>query len=245
MPAYFVDIIFRGLIKYKQVKFINLNLIKIIYNLLMNNFPKKIPVFPLSNFIVFPNTTVPLNIFEPRYLKMTEDAMAGDRLIGMIQPKNTTGLKKPDLFDVGCVCRIVSFNETEDGRYIIILKGLNRFKKISEVQNSKLYRELLVDYELYNNDEKSENETFEFTKIKNILDELKLLFQKRGYQINWKDLEGQNVYQTLSALSMASPFNILEKQILLETKNLEERQARFKEILNTYTSDFSNTKTVQ
>ena len=211
----------------------------------MNNFSKKIPVFPLSNFIVFPNTTVPLNIFEPRYLKMTEDAMASNRLIGMIQPKKTGDLKKPDLFNVGCVCRIISFNETDDGRYILILKGLNRFKKINEIENKKLYRELNVDYDLYKNDEKSDQEDFEFSKIKKILKELKLLFEKRGYQINWKDLEGQNVYQTLSALSMASPFSILEKQILLETKNLEERQLKFEEILNTYSTDFSNIKTVQ
>ena len=211
----------------------------------MNKYPKKIPVFPLSNFIVFPNTTVPLNIFEPRYLKMTEDAMASDRLIGMIQPKKTGDLKKPDLFDVGCVCKIVSFNETDDGRYIIILKGLNRFKKINEIENAKIYRELNVNYELYSNDENSDKEDFEFSKIKLILEELKLLFKKRGYQINWKDLEGQNVYQTLSALSMASPFSILEKQILLETKSLQERQLKFKEILNTYSSDFSNTKTIQ
>ena len=213
--------------------------------ILMNNFSKKIPVFPLSNFIVFPNTTVPLNIFEPRYLKMTEDAMASNRLIGMIQPKKTGDLKKPDLFNVGCVCRIISFNETDDGRYILILKGLNRFKKINEIENKKLYRELNVEYDLYKNDEKSDQEDFEFSKIKKILKELKLLFEKRGYQINWKDLEGQNVYQTLSALSMASPFSILEKQILLETKNLEERQLKFEEILNTYSTDFLNIKTVQ
>ena len=171
--------------------------------ILMNKFSKKIPVFPLSNFIVFPNTTVPLNIFEPRYLKMTEDAMANNRLIGMIQPKKTGNLANPDLFDVGCVCRIVSFNEADDGRYIIILKGLNRFKKINEIENKKIYRELNVDYDMYKNDENSEKENFEFSKIKRILDELKSLFEKRGYQINWKDLEGQNVYQTLSALSMA------------------------------------------
>ena len=211
----------------------------------MNKFPNKIPVFPLSNFIVFPNTTVPLNIFEPRYLKMTEDAMANDRLIGMIQPKKIGDMRNPDLFDVGCVCKIVSFNETDDGRYIIILKGLNRFKKINEIENKKLYRELNVDYNLYVNDENSEKEDFEFSNIEKILEELKLLFKKRGYKINWKDLEGQSVYQTLSALSMASPFSILEKQILLETKNLEERQLKFKEILNTYSSDFSNIKTVQ
>ena len=211
----------------------------------MNQFPNKIPVFPLSNFIVFPNTTVPLNIFEPRYLKMTEDAMASNRLIGMIQPKKIEDLRNPDLFDVGCICKIVSFNETEDGRYIIILKGLNRFKKINEIENEKIYRELNVDYNLYMNDENSEKEYFEFSKIEKLLEELKLLFKKRGYEINWKDLQGKSVYQTLSALSMASPFSILEKQILLETKNLKERQLKFKEILSTYSSDFSNIKTVQ
>ncbi len=207
--------------------------------------PNLIPVFPLSNFIVFPNTTVPLNIFEPRYLKMTEDAMSSNRMIGMIQPKKSGDLKKPDLFDVGCVCRIVSFNETEDGRYIIIIKGLNRFKIIKEINNDKLYREVSVDYDLYTNDENSENEKFDFSKIEKILQELKNLFEKQGFQINWKDLEGQNVYQTLSALSMASPFSILEKQILLETKNLEERKLKFEEILDTYNSDFSNIKTLQ
>ncbi len=217
----------------------------IIINYFMNNLPLKIPVFPLSNFIVFPNTTVPLNIFEPRYLRMTEDAMKKNRLIGMIQPKETKTNNKPDLFDVGCVCRIISFNETDDGRYIIILKGLNRFKKIKEVENYKLYRELDVDYETYKNDENSEKEIFEFDRINKILDELKLLFEKNGYQINWKDLKKQNVYQTLSALSMASPFSIQEKQILLETKNLEERQIKFEEILNTYSTNFSSIKTIQ
>ena len=207
--------------------------------------PKKIAVFPLSNFIIFPKTTVPLNIFEPRYLKMTEDAMASNRLIGMIQPKKSGDLRNPDLFDVGCVCRIVSFNETDDGRYIIIIKGINRFKILNEVENNKIYRELNVDYRLYENDKDAEQEEFEFKKIEKIMEELKSLFRKRGYEINWKDLEGQNVYQTLSALSMASPFSILEKQILLETKSLQERQLKFKEILNTYSSDFSNTKTIQ
>ena len=212
---------------------------------ILNNLPTKIPVFPLSNFIVFPETTVPLNIFEPRYLQMIDDSMSSNRLIGMIQPKKTGELKKPDLFDVGCLCRIVSFNETEDGRYIIIIKGLNRFSKINKIKNSKNYRELNVNYELFKNDENSNNEEFEFDKIKKILNELKSLFEKRGYQINWKDLEGQNVYQTLSALSMASPFSILEKQILLESKNLKERKLKFEEILNTYNTNFSNIKTIQ
>ena len=175
---------------------------------------------------------------------MIDDSMSSNRLIGMIQPKKVNS-SKPDLFDVGCVCRIVSFNETDDGRYLIIFKGINRFKKIQEIENSKLYRELKVDYKSYTNDETAGQEKFDFSKIKKIIDELKMLFQKRGYQINWKDLEQQNVYQTISALSMASPFSILEKQILLETKNLEERKLKFEEILNTYNTDFSNIKTLQ
>ena len=210
-----------------------------------NNLPTKIPIFPLSNFIVFPDTTVPLNIFEPRYLQMINDTMASNRLIGMIQPKKTGNLKKPDLFDVGCVCKVISFNETDDGRYIIIIKGLNRFKKVKEIESTKLYRELDVDYKLYKNDENLIQDNFEFSKIKKIMNELKILFEKRGFQINWKDLEEQNVYQTLSALSMASPFSIVEKQILLETKNLEERKVKFEEILSTYNTDFTNLKTVQ
>ncbi len=211
----------------------------------LNNLPGKIPVFPLSNFIVFPETTVPLNIFEPRYLQMIDDAMSSNRIIGMIQPRENNSLKEPDLFNVGCACRIVSFNETDDGRYIIILKGIKRFIKQSEIENSKLYRILNVDYNIFNSDDNLENEDFELSKIKNILDELKILFKRKGYQINWKDLENQNIYQTLSALSMASPFSIQEKQILLETKNLEDRKVKFEEILKTYNTNFSNSKTIQ
>ena len=88
-------------------------------------FPNKIPVFPLSNFIIFPETTVPLNIFEPRYIQMIDDCMKGNRLIGIVQPKKTGDLKKPDLYDVGCVGKITSFNETEDGRYLIVINGIN------------------------------------------------------------------------------------------------------------------------
>ncbi len=205
--------------------------------------PTKIPIFPLSNFIVFPETTVPLNIFENRYLQMIDDSMSTNRIIGMIQPKNN--LKNPELFDVGCACKITSFNETDDGRYLIIVKGLGRFKKKKEITNEKLYRELIVEYEPFRNDENIENESIEFSNLKKILDELKLLFEKKGYQINWKDLESQSVHQTLSALSMASPFTIQEKQILLETKNLEDRKLKFEEILNTYNTDYSGLKTVQ
>ena len=89
--------------------------------------PEVIPIFPLSNFIIFPNTTVPLNIFEPRYVQMIDHSLQNHRMIGMVQPKKTGDLKKPDLYNVGCIGKISSCNETEDGRYLIVINGINRF----------------------------------------------------------------------------------------------------------------------
>ena len=109
--------------------------------------PKILPVFPLSNFIIFPRTTVPLNIFEPRYIQMIDQSMKSNRIIGMIQPKKTGKLKKPDLHRIGCAGKITSFNETDDGRYLIILNGVCRFKIIDEVNNNNLFRECEVKYE--------------------------------------------------------------------------------------------------
>ena len=108
----------------------------------MTNLPKIIPIFPLSNFIIFPKTTVPLNIFEPRYLDMVNDSMKSNKFIGMIQPKVSTkdNINK-GLHNVGCLGKITSFKETEDGRYLIELKGLIRFEIIKELQSSKKYRE--------------------------------------------------------------------------------------------------------
>ena len=104
----------------------------------MKNLPTKLPVFPLSNFIIFPKTTVPLNIFEPRYLDMVNDSMKTDKMIGMIQPKTTINKdNNPELHQVGCVGKITSFKETEDGRYLIELKGLTRFNKIEEIKSEK------------------------------------------------------------------------------------------------------------
>ena len=98
--------------------------------------PKILPVFPLSNFIIFPRTTVPLNIFEPRYIQMIDNSMKSNRIIGMIQPKKTGELKKPDLHSIGCAGKITSFNETDDGRYLIIINGVCRFKIVDEIYKS-------------------------------------------------------------------------------------------------------------
>ena len=207
--------------------------------------PKKIPVFPLSNFIIFPKTTVPLNIFEPRYLQMIDDSMKSDRYIGMIQPKKTGDLKKPDLHRIGCVGKITSFNETEDGRYLIVLNGICRYETVVEINSNKLYRECEVNFNSFSNDLTIQNEKINFADLKQIFSDLKKLFEQQGYQINWKDLEKQSIEQTINTLSMASPFTLEEKQILLETETLIERKKKLEEILLTYTNFSFTNKTIQ
>ena len=213
--------------------------------MLNKDLPKKIPVFPLSNFIIFPKTTVPLNIFEPRYIQMIDDSMKSNRYIGMIQPKKTGDLKKPDLYNIGCVGKITSFNETEDGRYLIVLNGVCRYETINELSSNKLYRECEVNFKNFSNDLIVQKEQVSFSDLKQIFKDLKKLFESQGYQINWKDLENQSVEQTLNTLSMASPFTIEEKQILLETQNLTERKNKLEEILVTYTNYNFTNKTIQ
>ena len=214
-------------------------------NMINDDLPKKIPIFPLSNFIIFPKTTVPLNIFEPRYIKMIDDSMKSNRYIGMIQPKKTGDLKKPDLHKIGCVGKITSFNETEDGRYLIVLNGICRYENISEINSNKLYRECEVNFEKFSSDLIEKKEQVKFSDLKQIFNDLKKLFEQQGYQINWKDLEKQSVEQTINTLSMASPFTLEEKQILLETKNLVDRKKKLEEILVTYTNFSITNKTIQ
>ena len=206
-------------------------------------FPNKIPVFPLSNFIIFPNTTVPLNIFEPRYIQMIDDCMKGNRLIGIVQPKKTGDLKKPNLYEVGCAGKITSFNETEDGRYLIVINGICRYKIIDELKSDKLYRECKISFENFINDlSENKNEEIKNSEVKSVFNDLKILFKKQGYLINWQDIEKQSLDKTINTLAMASPFSLEEKQMLLETNTLLERNKKLEKILKTYISDsFENT----
>ena len=207
--------------------------------------PKTIPVFPLSNFIIFPKTTVPLNIFEPRYVQMIDDCMRSNRIIGMIQPKKTGEIKKPNLYEIGCIGKITSFNETRDGRYLIILNGLCRFRILEELNTEKLYRKCEVSYDGFELDLSSKKDDSKVSELKSIFIKLKNLFKKQGYIINWKDIENQNPSQTLNTLSMASPFTLEEKQVLLETKNFNSRKEKLENILETYSLDNFNNTTLQ
>jgi Lon protease-like protein len=210
-----------------------------------NTLPKTIPIFPLSNFIIFPHTTVPLNIFEPRYLEMIKDSMKKNKLIGLIQPKNNNLNSVPDLHQIGCLGKITNFKDMADGRYLIDLSGLIRFKITKELKNNKSYRECEINFDNYKDDLFIQKDELKFSDLKFIFKDLKTLFEKRGYIINWKSLETQNLTETINALAMASPFSLEEKQILLESQNLQIRKDKIAEILNTYTyDDFENT-TVQ
>ncbi len=207
--------------------------------------PEEISIFPLSNFIIFPESTVPLNIFEQRYIQMIDDAMKSHRMIGMIQPKKTGDLKKPNLYNVGCVGKITSFNETDDGRYLIVLNGISRFEILKEISTNKLYRVCKVNYEKFSFDFKENREKINFSNLETILKDLKSIFNKKGYAINWSELEKQDLYNTINTLSMASPISLEEKQTLLESLNVNDRKLKLEKILKTYLLDNFQNNTLQ
>ena len=211
------------------------------------NLPKVIPIFPLSNFIIFPKTSVPLNIFEARYVDMINDSMKSNKLIGMVQPKilKKQGNAVPELHQIGCLGKITVFQETDDGRYLIELKGVIRFEITKEVLSNKKYRECEIDFKNYYHDLDNKKEELKFSDLELIFKDLKNLFEKKGYVINWNALEKQSRNETINALAMASPFSLEEKQILLETKNLDLRKTKIAEILSTYSYDNFNNTTIQ
>ena len=210
----------------------------------INDLPEKIPIFPLSNFIIFPETTVPLNIFEPRYIQMIDDSMKSNRMIGMIQPKKSSDLSN-SLYDVGFLGKITSFNETKDGRYLIVINGISRFEVLQEEISKKLYRECIVNYKNYSKDLTDKKEDLKFSDLELIFKNIKSIFKKQGYLIDWKELEKQSLDLTINTLSMASPFTMEEKQILLETIDIQSRKKKLEEISNTYLMDNFNNKTLQ
>ena len=213
-----------------------------------DDLPKKLAVFPLSNFIIFPKTRVPLNIFEPRYIEMINDSMKSDKLIGMIQPKilkDKNSIDAPQLHEIGCMGKITSFKEIEDARYLIELKGMIRFKINKEIKTNKKYRECEINFENYYEDLGNKKEEIKFSDLELIFKDLKSLFEKRGFIINWKALEKQSLDETINALAMASPFTVEEKQVLLEAENLSIRKTKIAEILTTYSFDQYNNTTIQ
>ena len=144
----------------------------------IKDLPTTIPIFPLSNFIIFPNTTVPLNVFEPRYVDMINESMKKNKMIGLIQPKKSSIDSIPDLHEVGCLGKITNFQDI-DGRYLIDLSGLSRFNITKEIKNNKSYRECLINFDGFQEDLGLPINKLKFNDLELIFKNLKSLFQKK------------------------------------------------------------------
>lgn len=204
--------------------------------------PKKIAIFPLSNAVFFPKTMLPLNIFEDRYLQLVSDCMKEKRIFGMIQPKNSGG-KKPDVYSVGCLGKIINFNETEDKRFIITLSGITRFQIKEELNNKKLYREFDVDYSPFLQD--LDNQVIKTSHDRDLLKKVSIFFNKINYSVELDQLFKLNFDQLISTVCMISPFTISEKQKLIETIKIEDKIKILDEIISNNIFDLEENKTVQ
>jgi Lon protease-like protein len=182
--------------------------------------PQVIPVFPLPGAILLPRGQLPLNIFEPRYLNMIDDAMAGDRIIGMIQTSGGT-TRLPSLTAVGCAGRITSFAETSDGRYLITLTGVARFRVASEMPTQTPYRQVRAAFGPFESDLVSP--TADDFDRDGFLVALKTYLERRQLDIDWETAEAAPPEALINSLSMALPFEPAEKQALLESPSLSDR----------------------
>ena len=192
----------------------------------MNNFPKKISVFPLRGAIFFPKTNLPLNIFERRYVSMIEDALKGEKYIGMVQTKKVEG----DVFRVGCLGKIDRHERTSDGRILINLNGLTRFKIDEEINNDKLYREFIVNYDDFKEDMKLKEYAVKNEILEKLIDNSKKYFNQQGELIDWKEISKLKAFEQIYTLAMISPFSVSEKQKVLEIPDLNEAASTLNEI---------------
>ncbi len=205
----------------------------------MKIFPSLIPVFPLSGVIYFPKTNLPLNIFEKRYLNLVNDAHKKDKLMGMVQSQKNGN----EVYKVGCLGKISDLQRSKDGRILINLVGITRFKIIEEIENKKLYREFKVDYK---NFELDLRESSGDQNIENLMDKAKTFFKKNGLLLNWKEFEKLDKTQKINTLSMISPVTNEEKQKLLESTTINEKIETLENIMSFYLHDVNfNNQTVQ
>ena len=183
----------------------------------MNNLPKTIPVFPLRGVIFFPETNLPLNIFESRYLKMVKDVLKNDKFLGMIQSKAIGG----EVYQIGCLGKVDEHKITSDGRILINLKGISRFKIDKEIKNEEPYREFKVNYDIFKNDMDSKKNYVKNDLFEKFINNFKNFFKKQGAIINWRELSKLSTHKQIYTLSMISPISVEEKQKLLEMIELD------------------------
>ena len=203
--------------------------------------PNKISIFPLPSAIFFPKTILPLNIFESRYLQLVSDSMKNNRLFGMVQPRLKTK-NSSEVYEIGCLGKIVNFNETNDKRFIISLSGIIRFKIVKELKTNKQYREFEVNYSDFADDLLEKKILTDKLDIKKIISKIKKFYNKNDYLIEFEKLEKLNFEQMISTICMISPFSVEEKQKLIETINIEQKVNILEEIIDFYL--FSNSENI-
>ena len=181
--------------------------------------PKILPIFPLPGVIVLPHGTLPLNIFEPRYLSMVDDVLGNNRMIGIIQP-NLGSKKNNGLYPIGCASKIISFSETSDNRYLIELKGIIRFKINREVNTIRGYRNIIPEWQAFKDDL---NVSLQKINIDSLLEQLKKYFKNNNINVDPNELYKIPADQILSAIPQICTFQNNEKQAILEAKTDEER----------------------
>jgi len=194
--------------------------------------PQVIPVFPLDGILLLPHGMLPLNIFEPRYLNMIDDVMAGDRIIGMIQTRSATGQEDaaPNLADIGCAGRITSYAETPDGRYLITLTGVCRFRLGPELPVRTPYRQIRADFTPFEADLLALEEESDADRPA-LLEALKAYLEHRGLDVDWRMAKEAPLEALVNSLAMALPFDPAEKQALLEAADLRSRRAALTALL--------------
>ena len=186
--------------------------------------PQVIPVFPLDGALLLPHAQLPLQVFEPRYIAMVDDVMAGDRMIGMVQTRPGGDPERPGLQPIGCAGKITTFSETTDGRYLITLTGLSRFQVREEIAVPSPYRQVRVDFMRFQTDlqpTKGEDDGFDRMRL---LSALKGYLEQRALDVDWETAKAAPAEALVNSLAMALPFDPAEKQALLEAAQLHERR---------------------
>jgi len=193
----------------------------------MNDYPKIIPIFPLSGVIYFPKTNLPLNVFEQRYLHLVDDAYKKDKLMGMVQSRGDNDT----VYKVGCLGKISDSQKSKDGRILINLTGITRFKILEEITNNKLYREFIVNYKNFEND--LIKETTQINML-TLIEKAKLFFKRNGLLLNWKEFDKLDQSQKVNTLAMISPITNEEKQKILETVTINSKINVLENIIEFY-----------
>jgi Lon protease-like protein len=201
--------------------------------------PNIIPIFPLSGVIFFPNTNLPLNIFEPRYLSLVSDAMKTNKYMGMIQAKNETS----NVYSVGCLGKIIEHKQTKDGRILVNLVGVSRFQIQTEINNDKLYREFEVNYEKFSDDLGEKIISEPINELNKLYEKTKIFFKKNGLMLNWNEFEKLDLNQKINTLAMIAPISNEEKQTILESIHINSKAKTLSEIIEFYLHENSITRT--